>query len=88
MGPADVLVDEDWVQEQLNDPGVMLAEVAGNSAKPTRRHPRCNCHHRRDAHRHYRPGSECAVCNCPQWSPRNPVLQLARRCARFARPAG
>ena len=79
MVPADVLVDADWVQAQLNDPGVMLAEVNEDNPKRTRRHFLCRCHHRLDAHRHYRPGSDCAVCTCPRWSPRNPVLWLAGR---------
>jgi hypothetical protein len=82
MSPADVLADADWVQAQLNDPGVMPAEVDDDGPKWTRRHRLCSCHHRRDAHRHYRPGSDCAVCPCPRWSPPNPVPWLARRCAR------
>jgi hypothetical protein len=81
MGPADVLVDADWVQAQLNDPGVMLAEVSEENPKRARLRLLCGCNHGRDAHRHYRPGSDCAVCTCPRWSPRNPVLWLVRRCA-------
>ena len=42
----------------------------------------CSCRHGRDAHRHYRSGSDCALCECRRWSPWNPVPQLARRCAR------
>ena len=30
----------------------------------------CGCGHQPDAHRHYRPGSDCALCACPQWSQR------------------
>ena len=26
-------------------------------------HP-CACGHHRDAHQHYRPGSDCALCDC------------------------
>jgi hypothetical protein len=79
MGTADVLIAADWVQAQLNDPGVMPAEVNEDNPKRTRRHLRCSCHHRRDAHGHYRPGSDCAVCKCQRWSPRNPAVWLAGR---------
>jgi hypothetical protein len=82
MGPADVLVDADWVQPQLNDPGLMPAPAGEDKPKRTRRHRLCSCHHGRAAHRHYRPGSDCAVCPCPRWSPPNPVLQLVRRWTR------
>jgi hypothetical protein len=29
----------------------------------------CQCGHDRDAHSHYRRGSECALCECARWSP-------------------
>jgi hypothetical protein len=29
----------------------------------------CRCGHDRLAHEHYRKGSECALCECPRWSP-------------------
>ena len=29
----------------------------------------CTCGHDREAHRHYRRGSDCALCDCPKWSP-------------------
>ena len=82
MGPANVLADADWVQAQLNDPGVIPAEAGQDNPKWTRRHLLCRCHHTRDAHRHYRPGSDCAVCTCPRWSSPNPLLWLARRRTR------
>jgi hypothetical protein len=28
----------------------------------------CKCGHIRDAHRHYRPGADCGLCDCPRWS--------------------
>ena len=29
---------------------------------------RCaGCHHPRDAHGHYRPGTECSICECPSY---------------------
>jgi hypothetical protein len=82
MSPADVLQDADWVQAQLSDLGVLPAETGQGNPNRTRRHLLCSCHHGGDAHRHYRPGSDCAACTCPRWSPPNPVLRLARRCAR------
>lgn len=30
----------------------------------------CRCGHERAAHRHYRAGSDCGLCNCHDWSPR------------------
>jgi hypothetical protein len=82
MSPADVLVDADWVQAQVNDPGMMPTEVDGDNPERTSRRLLCSCHHGRDAHRHYRRGSDCAVCTCPRWSPPNPLLWLVRRWAR------
>jgi hypothetical protein len=82
MAPADVVVDAEWVQAQLDDPGVMPAEADEDNPKRTRRRLLCRCHHGRDAHRHYRPGSDCAACTCPRWAPPNPVLWLFRRYAR------
>jgi len=82
MGGTGVLVDADPGQAHLDDPGVMLAEAYQDEVKWTRGHLRCNCRHGRRAHRHYRHGSECAVCECPRWSPWNPVPRLARLWAR------
>ncbi len=28
----------------------------------------CRCGHQPDAHLHYRPGHECGLCECAQWS--------------------
>ncbi|MGD3261515.1 hypothetical protein QT366_22665, partial [Xanthomonas citri pv. citri] len=27
----------------------------------------CVCGHPRDAHEHYRPGTDCALCDCPKF---------------------
>jgi hypothetical protein len=81
MGAAAVLVDADWARAQLDNPGVVLAAAGENDSKRTRRLV-CSCRHDRDAHRHYRAGSDCALCECPRWSPWNPVPRLARRRAR------
>ncbi|MBO0808153.1 MAG: hypothetical protein J2P32_07610 [Actinobacteria bacterium] len=37
------------------------------------------CGHDRDAHRHYRRGSDCALCDCPRWARRNWLRRLLRR---------
>ena len=37
-------------------------------ARPTGTGPRtCRCMHGRSAHRHYRRGSDCALCPCPRY---------------------
>jgi hypothetical protein len=28
----------------------------------------CRCGHHPDAHRHYRPGTDCGLCECLRWS--------------------
>ena len=28
----------------------------------------CRCGHARSAHRHYRKGTDCALCDCPRWT--------------------
>jgi hypothetical protein len=33
-----------------------------------RRSRTCTCGHQPEAHQHYRPGSDCGMCECPQWS--------------------
>jgi hypothetical protein len=73
MRPTDVLVNADWVREQSSDGGVMLADVNEDAPGRGRSHLLCNCRHKQYAHRHYRPGSECALCICQNWSPQNPA---------------
>jgi hypothetical protein len=94
MSRADVLIDPAWVQAYPDDPGVMLAEANEGTIKGTRRPPLCSCRHSRDAHRHYRPGSDCAVCECPRLSPWNPApgpagraVEARGRLSRVARRA-
>ena len=29
--------------------------------------PGCPCGHNANAHGHYRPGTDCALCSCPRW---------------------
>ena len=35
-----------------------------NSARPLP----CHCGHGRSVHEHYRPGTDCALCDCPTYS--------------------
>jgi hypothetical protein len=81
MSPAEVLVDADWAQAQFDNPGVVLAASGEDDIKRTH-HLTCSCRHGRDAHRHHRAGSDCALCECPRWSPWNPLRRLARRRVR------
>jgi hypothetical protein len=39
----------------------------------------CSCGHDRDAHRHYRRGSECALCECTRWFPSGWLRRLLGR---------
>jgi len=42
----------------------------GRHAMKRQRQPaRCWCGHDRDAHTHYRSGTECALCTCQRWAP-------------------
>jgi len=79
-GRADVQIGADWVRARLDDPGVMLSEADQDqdNIKWTRRSFLCRCRHSRSAHRHYRSGSDCAVCECPRLSRWNPALRLRR----------
>lgn len=40
----------------------------------------CRCGHARDAHQHYRPGADCALCDCGAFR-----LALARLIRRLVR---
>jgi hypothetical protein len=41
---------------------------------------RCVCGHDRHAHQHYRRGSDCALCDCTRWRPRQSLIRrLGRR---------
>jgi hypothetical protein len=55
-------------------PRVMASYLRGKASAgkviPLRRRLLCRCGHDRDAHRHYRPGSDCALCECRRWCPR------------------
>jgi len=37
---------------------------------------RCRCGHQLRAHRHYRPGSDCGLCECPRWTRRYSASEL------------
>jgi len=40
----------------------------------------CACGHDKAAHTHYRPGQDCALCDCARW--RRAVLRLFARTQR------
>ena len=46
--------------------------------KPKRAPAVCRCGHGREAHVHYRAGSDCALCACPRWNPPNWLLRRFR----------
>lgn len=39
----------------------------------------CTCGHDHKAHSHYRRGSECAVCVCPEWRAENWLRRMLSR---------
>ena len=51
------------------------------------RDSRCHCGHPRSAHRHYREGTECAVClDCARYRPTDGLIRtLAVRLLRLSR---
>lgn len=42
----------------------------------------CKCGHNRDAHAHYRRGTDCALCQCRRWRRAGPLYQMLRRYTR------
>jgi hypothetical protein len=38
----------------------------------------CVCGHAKNAHLHYRRGTECVLCDCPRWSGGGPLRRLLR----------
>jgi len=53
----------------------LYGAAAAGAARRTGGTAPCRCGHGRDAHMHYRRGSDCALCECPRWSPaRRPRL--------------
>lgn len=43
----------------------------------------CRCGHDRESHQHYRPGSDCALCECQRWSPPTWLSRLLGRLGRL-----
>ena len=43
-----------------NESGTLLEVVLDDTVK-------CVCGHPREAHEHYRPGTDCALCDCPKF---------------------
>lgn len=42
--------------------GVLVVDVSPSADSAV-----CVCGHVQDAHEHYRPGSDCALCDCPRF---------------------
>jgi hypothetical protein len=38
----------------------------------------CRCGHDHEAHEHYRPGTDCALCECKRWNPPHPLWRRLR----------
>jgi hypothetical protein len=49
--------------------GALIASIIAVVAWITtiKRSYRCRCGHLRNAHEHYRPGSDCGLCGCPRF---------------------
>ncbi|WP_211770117.1 hypothetical protein [Kutzneria sp. CA-103260] len=45
----------------------------------------CECGHARAAHEHYRPGSDCALCDCPRFRDSDAPAGLVARLRRLFR---
>lgn len=48
----------------LTTSGVLALWIA-----PRLTHPDCTCGHHDTTHQHYRPGSDCALCDCNRYQP-------------------
>ncbi|MDP4334492.1 hypothetical protein Q7F20_14015 [Curtobacterium sp. A7_M15] len=46
---------------------VLEPVVVPSSVATTTETAVCVCGHVQDAHEHYRPGSDCALCDCPRY---------------------
>jgi hypothetical protein len=58
-----------WVNRESSPSVLPACRSAGMPLlRRTGRFPACRCGHQPDAHRHYRPGSDCGLCKCPRWS--------------------
>jgi len=62
---------------QLRGRRLLSADGCGMAGQD--REPLCRCGHGRSAHRHYRRGSDCALCDCPRWRPHGWLRGLLRR---------
>ncbi|GAB3216244.1 hypothetical protein GCM10027586_07480 [Kineococcus gypseus] len=50
----------------------------GDAAVTRRSGSACTCGHAKDVHEHYRAGSDCALCECPRYSPTTGLRALLR----------
>ncbi|HEV2376407.1 MAG TPA: hypothetical protein VGS19_30080 [Streptosporangiaceae bacterium] len=49
--------------------------------RSVRRPVLCACGHDRDAHRHFRPGSDCGLCTCSRWTLDHWLRRILRKYA-------
>jgi hypothetical protein len=52
---------------------VITGELAAKACAAYRRAPWCWCAHDAELHRHHRPGTDCAKCDCPRFRP--PIIR-------------
>jgi hypothetical protein len=67
------------VRHDHNEPLVHATKANADIVRTTFWTRRCGCGHDRGAHRHYRRGSDCSLCDCPRWSSGWFIYQMARR---------
>jgi hypothetical protein len=74
------IVDARSVARPDNDPKRQACgstELRQAAMKPAEGPVPCLCGHDHIAHRHYRPRSECSLCECPRWRPKRGLRRLA-----------
>jgi hypothetical protein len=69
----------DLVRQEHDQPLIRTTREDADVVRTAFRVRLCGCGHDRGAHRHYRHGSDCALCDCPRWSARCLICQLVRR---------
>lgn len=81
-GPAvhSRIVDARSAGQPDNDPKRQACgstDLRQAAMKPAEGPVPCICGHDHMAHRHYRPRSECSLCECPRWRPKRGLRRLA-----------
>lgn len=67
-----------------------LGVLVGRMIRARQGEPCEGCGHARQAHEHYRSGSDCALCDCPQYARARPrwrtPLSVSRSARRWVQP--